>query len=518
MNMLSDYTQIYSNAIYNTGGNTLTCDFPVKFFTNKDYIAINYKIYLISDIGGLAEIEIGNMNMGVVCSVRIPPQSAELITLLISPGALVNTLDITCPKTKTVIPGYTDISTIKFSFQGSIYSPAIAMYSAILTTNGNRINNSLEGTKICSNSNPCLPRYTCVGGQCLECDPTCLYCDTEKSRTGCIKMCSPHATTPTPSMGQCLVNYVDVTQFHSLKTPEEEDQPAIYHLMVSGVSPPRKNRLTMTLWIFFANGIENAVTIEVEDFLKMIINTKEFVSAFDLLNGESDFIEATDIKEGRWIFAKCGASIDTQQYSMELVNTGGLDVDKFDNLPSKVVYHRRFFREGDTINVSFQNFDSFEKPVYIRNVYLFRELITKKYFDAKYFYFEKLIYATKDIPELLFAIPFDNLSQSGNAFQTTVISFDTTQRSFNVDLSPKDDFSLISAMNLKRLNLLETSNTKYSSKDLLNTTPLSVFKQKFQMYVFDDDTAFSCIENYYLRQDGTCGKNCEPDFSITAGL
>ena len=206
----------------------------------------------------------------------------------------------------------------------------------------------------------------------------------------------------------------------------------------------------------------------------MEISTNEFKCTFDTLNGGTNFQEATNIGIGRWIFAKCGASIDTKNIVWSwLIQMREMLI--CDNLPPRDLYHRRFFREGDTINIRFQNFDKYKKkPIYIRNVYLFRELITKKYFDAKYFYFEKFIYATKDIPELLFAIPFDNLYQTGNTFQTTVISFDTAQRSFNVSLSPKDDFSSIPALNFKRLNLLETSNTKYSSKDLLNTTSLTV--------------------------------------------
>ena len=241
----------YSNAIYDEGGNTITCDFPIKFFTNSDYLNIEYKIYLMSSLGGKATIEIGNK--GIICNFDIQPEGNILFTINITPPGnlnVPNTLNIKCEHGDD-LKGYTDISTIKFSLINAIVSPAIAMYTATLTTNGNKSNMSLEGINICSTTNPCLPHYTCGGGQCLECDPTCLYCDTEKSRTGCIKMCSPHTTTPTPSMGQCLLNYVDVTQPRS-----EEGVPKTFALWINGVSPPRTNRITMTLWIFFSKFVD----------------------------------------------------------------------------------------------------------------------------------------------------------------------------------------------------------------------------------------------------------------------
>lgn len=58
---------------------------------------------------------------------------------------------------------------------------------------------------------------------------------------------------------------------------------------------------------------------------------------------------------------------------MELVNTDAGDVDKCDNLPQRDLYHRRFFREGDTINIRFQNFDKYKKKQFISGTYIYSE-------------------------------------------------------------------------------------------------------------------------------------------------
>ena len=54
----TDYTEIYANAIYNNAG-PLTCNFPIKYFTNSDY-RITYNIWLIGTTGGTANIILEN--------------------------------------------------------------------------------------------------------------------------------------------------------------------------------------------------------------------------------------------------------------------------------------------------------------------------------------------------------------------------------------------------------------------------------------------------------------------------
>ena len=307
MNGKSDYTNIYSHGIYDTGGNTLTCDFPVKFFTNNNYQSIEYKIYLMSKGGGIANIEIENK--GTLCTSNIAANGAQLFTISLSPSQPggQNTVDITCNPGNT-IQGYTDISKIKFSMQGGNESPAIAMYTAKITIRAGTTNNmSLEGTKICDSTNPCLPRFTCIGGQCLPCDPTCLYCDSERSRTGCIKMCSPHASSPSPTNGQCLMNYVDVSQFS---------------IIVNNIDPPRTNRVTMGLWIFFSENIQVAVLIQLDDFITMKFETGKLTCTFNELNNNQgqDGTENGNITPGQWIYGKCGMSTDHAKYFVELFN------------------------------------------------------------------------------------------------------------------------------------------------------------------------------------------------------
>ena len=94
-------------------------------------------------------------------------------------------------------------------------------------------------------------------------------------------------------------------------------------------------------------------------------------------------------------------------------------------------YFRKYYREGDTINLIFNDVPVLSN-IFVRNIYVFREFVPSSYFDTQYYIKEKFIYSKSDIPELLFALPFDNLVKEGSSYKTTAISYDTTQKSYKV--------------------------------------------------------------------------------------
>ena len=156
--------------------------------------------------------------------------------------------------------------------------------------------------------------------------------------------------------------------------------------------------------------------------------------------------------------------------------------------------------------------------IFVRHIYVFREFVPISYFDTKYYIIEKFIYSTSDIPELLFALPFDNLAKEGSSYKTTAISYDTTQKSYKVDLAPVDNYDLYPPKVFKRINLLDTPNVKYASKDLYKTTQLIVGAN--QMYVYDDEQPYECNRGYFHRLDDSklCDIHCPSGFSMSPGV
>ena len=516
----TDYTEIYANAIYNNAG-PLTCNFPIKYFTNSAY-RITYNIWLIGTTGGTANIILeNNVNSETVCQGNVPNGGATLFTLKLR-HLPSNEVEIECGTIKTTM---TDFTKITYSYVGGGASPAIAMYTAKMSTT-DTTNMSMEGTQDCDSiTNPCLPRYTCYGGNCLKCDQSCLYCDVPNNSAGCIKMCAPHSTLPTPSIGQCPMNYVDISMFGT----EAND---VTQFSVNGIPPSRTNRLTIGLWIFFSKDFPtptHKMNIKVADYLTMTFTSGTPLS----LSCDYSYIGAglgplPGLEKGRWIYVKCGYTLDPKENAKHFIeissdgitNSDENAVNRNDNdndISKRNDFFRKFYREGDTISITFDNIPV-RSNIYIRNLYLFREYVPSNYFDIKYYAIEKFIYSTNDIPELLFALPFDNLVKEGYSYKTNAFSYETAQKTYSVELAPVDDIDLTPPKIFKRLNLLEQPNVKYSSNDLYEKTALTSQAANY-LYLFDDEKPFECKRGYFLRLDSsTCEQNCPTTFSMSPGI
>ena len=102
------------------------------------------------------------------------------------------------------------ISTINFEFNNN-YSPAISLHWTYYYIKLGTINFSLKGVGLCSFSNPCVTGYTCVGGICEKCHPSCFDRKNGGLSTDCDTKCSTHSSLLTPLRGSCPLGYVDLT-------------------------------------------------------------------------------------------------------------------------------------------------------------------------------------------------------------------------------------------------------------------------------------------------------------------
>ena len=127
------------------------------------------------------------------------------------------------------------------------------------------------------------------------------------------------------------------------------------------------------------------------------------------------------------------------------------------------LFNKYFYRIGETITMSIKHTKN--SPFYIRNLYLFQEYIPEKIMHTKYYALDKFVSSTT-LPEILFSLPFNNLSKGSYTYTTKAFTYITnkevtislTPTTSNPDLNPPNSF--------QRLNLLTKPNVKYKSADL----------------------------------------------------
>ena len=156
-----------------------------------------------------------------------------------------------------------------FPSSGSSSDLKLSWYVLKLDFQGSLIY-TVDGGSSCTSSLNCLSGYMCSGGSCLQCDASCLDCTQDKSNSNsnlaCSTKCNVHSSLwkSTPSSQQCALEYIDLSNFQAIQFDNT------YTL-----TPPRTNRVTLSLWAFFSDlstmSTSGAVTITVVDYLSITL-------------------------------------------------------------------------------------------------------------------------------------------------------------------------------------------------------------------------------------------------------
>ena len=243
MDKESQLEKIYSNEIYNKNNNALRIKFPVPKIESTGYtlfhivwlfdqekVTPKIKIYFINNIGG----ESGPKYMDINLSDGKIFITGTINYVYINENNKVQVVDINGEEIRL---NNFEISSIIFQFDDKTYSPSIALHWTHYKIEIGKANFSLKGVDLCSEANPCIVRYVCVGGICERCHPSCFDCKNGVLSTDCEAKCNTHSTLLTPDRGSCLYGYVHLSQVDSFT--------------IQDLVPPTRNvRLTISYWIY----------------------------------------------------------------------------------------------------------------------------------------------------------------------------------------------------------------------------------------------------------------------------
>jgi hypothetical protein len=168
----------------------------------------------------------------------------------------------------------------------------------------------------------------------------------------------------------------------------------------------------------------------------------------------------------------------------------------------------------------------------MRQFVIFREYLPDPY-DNKYFNFEKIFTSTFELPEVLFIIPFDELTRYGNKYKVKCYSYSGSILENEIVLTPYyygKNYTLFPPKLFKRLNLLNR-NEKYTSPDLVEIE--EVLRDNNTLIASYDYVPITCIDKNFLSYrettfanhqkpapdyHGTCNLDCDIEHSSMHGL
>ena len=513
MKSFSELEEIYSNAVYSSTKNTLTYKFPVPRIETIGY-TLYHKVWIF-DKGN------SDSNCRIFFTDYNSNRSNEL-GINLSGGKVFVSIEITYDESnKREIVKITDggtiqlsnfnIYSINFRFIGKTYSPAASLHWTYYKTIIGKANFSLKGTDLCSEINPCIKGYVCVGGLCERCHPSCFDCKNGVLSTDCETKCSTHSTLLTPDRGSCPYSYVDLTQFDSFTLKDL-------------VPPTRNSRLTISYWLFMTSFPENPSNGA--SFLD-----RTYRPGANLSNSFDDNVNFTFYFTDRNVNIECGGlliegiTLLNTWYFVKCTNTDDFGdhffmIKLFQNNQFNYTIKRatsvgdgsgtncsgkRYLEPTDYITVWIENFNSLYNTkvpcnIYIKQLAYFREYVPDPY-DNKYFSFEKIFTSSFELPEVLFIIPFDELIRNDNRYDIKCYSYAGSILENRITLTPyyyNKNYTYYPSKLFKRLNLLER-NKKYTSPDLIKTE--DVLRDNNTLIASYDYVPLTCIDNFFLTYD-----------------
>ena len=546
----SQLEEIYSNAVYNQNINLLKIKFPVPKIESTGY-TLFHKLWLFDKENGVPEVKIyfiyNNGDNSDSVSINLSGGKIFIIVQITYVVIDENNSEQVADINGNEINLYdNEISYIAFQFEGKGYSPAIALHWTYYKIEIGKANFSLKGSGLCSETNPCIVGYVCVGGICERCHPSCFDCKNGVLSTDCETKCSTHSTLHTPDRGSCPYGYVDLSQVDSFT-------------IMDLVPPTRNARLTISYWIYLTSFPENeiipGVAVGDKKFYKPIgkiynsfddnVNfTFYFTNEDYIIHCGGLFTDKLTILN-TWIYIKCTNADDFGDHFFFIryfLN------DKFNYIilrdngngdgTSSNCFKKRYLEPTDYITVWIESFNELynnkdQFNFYIKQLVYFREYVPDPY-DNKYFSFEKLFTSTFELPEVLFIIPFDEMYRNDNKYDIKCYSYAGSIIENRITLTPyyyNKNFSYYPPKTFRRLNLLER-NKKYTSPDLIKIE--DVLRDNNTLIASYDYVPLTCIDNFFLTYDevefstgvevtpikykGKCTYNCEIGYTSLYGL
>lgn len=214
--------------------------------------------------------------------------------------------------------------------------------------------------------------------------------------------------------------------------------------------------------------------------------------------------------DGRWFHTRCAISYD--QNSMYLNNyswgqdqlvSQTISTERLYNSPSNVDsdnHFKYFFRSGEMSTFQISNNNNISVPIYLRNIYIFREYIPVG-IKLEHFSLKDIITHSDLWPELLFSLQFDDLTNSGSSYSVNYQSYTlgSAPSSVSLILYPTGTPDLSSPKNFKLLPQITTGNQQFTTISLeLPTSSISCNPTAKTQFCFDSDKAMVCKANNWL--------------------
>ena len=299
-------------------------------------------------------------------------------------------------------------------------------------------------------------------------------------------------------------------------------------------------RVTIDLWFFIHNTaqLNNQLgIISYEDFLSIafsrnatntnldvhcipieyaypILGTNTRTALNTLLNttyqitNPSNFLTYTYTNaSSKWNHLRCAFSFATATHFINDTMASILATPQMYNTQTNFgSFMKKFYRMDDNVDLTIQNFNSFPTSFYLRNLNIFREYMPYSTIGLKYFNIHTIT-SMEDFPQLLFSVPFDNVSFDTKNF--TVYDFSTLDGSlintntYNLTASTNN---FKPKRNFYRLNLLPF-NTDYTDTELKTTAAIPCSAPR--SHCSSSQVPFNCIADNYLDITAlTCANNC----------
>ena len=327
--------------------------------------------------------------------------------------------------------------------------------------------------------------------------------------------------------GSCTFDHFDVTTFSNFKM---EVPPAIHYT------------ITMQFWTWVNNpaGLVFPLFLVYTDFVTIAIEHKKFSSSFyikcvplefvykvsSILIDKQDTIdsfmgkakgfymteEVNQEDRQKWVHVRCAFDIYNNKAYLNSKREEELRVPQiYDNQGNTKWHQKKFYGTDKTTTFEIKQDYTGRGFVFIKNLFVFRDYIPQN-INFKYFKLLDFVTGHKVFPQLLFAIPFNEVVESGGNRIYRLTLYDFSKRTEqNSEISIKqvnqnirgDIASLVPPRNFKRLLLLPR-NSQYADQDFTEFKDVSCNNSYLGTSCFENDEIYICKDDtlYYNEHYG----------------
>ena len=388
----------------------------------------------------------------------------------------------------------------------------------------------------------CIPGSYCNKDYvCLECDYQCRTCN--KGYMNCIS-CYSNAIFPQwkyyrdnpVTTGPCIFEFypLNKVESHDIQVPIPLSYRVTFEFWIHIHDPTyltnkdlRPSLSSFILKDFFTLSLHqnvsdyNAAIFILTPFEFFYPFKKEFTTLDDFYDKYIDLYPAlqyltVEIKNAtsKWIYIKGGMSFihkkifineDEKEFKF-------IPVYKDDDKTTYKYFMRKFYRRYDTTLLKIQGFEYINTDVYVRNLNFYSDYMYNKINNPNYFNLHEI----NDIltyPQLLFSLPFTNISVESTKLQVKHKLYDFSGQYNDIDDEEKRNKVIINQIqgtlvrdylapskNFYRLNFLSFANLEYTSTDIQREEYLSIecLEEEHKKFCYDDGQPYICQNGFNL--------------------